>query len=280
VASYAQTVLADSPSLYVRFEETAGATCADSSTNAASGTAHGTFTRNVATGLAGLDIGISLGGAVTDYVSFPNSAAINNLFSVAFLTYEAWIKPTSLPTAGEIMAGGYVDNTHTGANMYVDNTGTVFMTDAFFGGVYAQSTAGAISANTLYQVVVAVQWNTAYTVYINGVSNNTGSPQARTPSPTGQQFCIGATNDNGTVHNAFPGLIDECSAYPALLSGSQVAAHYAARNTGSSSGGGTKSPPGQTVAVLAHERNSDRHQEDTHPQRHRISDYQRKKAHG
>ena len=66
-----------SPALYARFSETSGATCGDSSGNGLTGTADGTYTRNVAGGTSGDDDPAIHLGATGSYVTFGQPAAID-----------------------------------------------------------------------------------------------------------------------------------------------------------------------------------------------------------
>jgi hypothetical protein len=248
--SYQDTVLQDGPLLYVRFEETSGAACADSSGFGHNGTAAGTFTRNVATGVAGFDIGITLGGTVADFVSVPSSAALNITGDV---TFEAVIKPASLPGGGTIIDRGSNSPALFGYELLLVGS-TVRITDVEVGTNYAVTTNGSISAGTLYHVVLTCSPHAGpFTAYVNGALNNSGA----TPNtaPTGgvtEPLHIGVGDARGSLIQPFPGLLDEVAMYDKILSPARIAAHWAARNTAASSGGSTilKPPPPGLTGLL------------------------------
>jgi hypothetical protein len=248
--SYQATVLANGPLMYLRFEETSGAACVDSSGFGHNGTAAGTFTRNVATGLAGFDIGITFGGTTSDFVSVPSSSALNITGNV---TYEAVIKPASLPAAACIIDRGDDSGAAYGYSMVLKSTGQLVLTDSEFARTYASTTGGAISAGTLYHVVLtSTPGGGAYAAYINGVVNNTGVSAVALPGGVTSPLHIGIAVTRGTPVQPFPGLIDEVAIYNKILSASDVAAHWAARNTAASSGGSAilKPPPPGLVGKL------------------------------
>lgn len=236
-------MLALGPLMYLRFEEASGATCADSSGFGHTGTASGNFTRNVATGIAGFDIGITLGGTTSDFVSVPSAAALTVTGPV---TYMAVIKPASLPATGAIIDRGSDSSSAFGYAMDLRSTGQVQLTDVEFARIYSATVAGAISAGSLYLVVLTCIPNGgAYTAYVNGALNNTGT-SAGFPIPGGvtQPLHIGVSDARGTLVQPFPGLIDEAAIFDKVLSQSDVSALWAARNTAASSGGkGILKPP-------------------------------------
>jgi large repetitive protein len=256
--SYQAEVLADNPVLYLRYSETSGATCADTSASGFVGTARGTFTRNVATGQAGWGIGISLNGSAGSYVDVPDAPALDQIGAV---TYEFVIKPTSLPAAAEIMSKGYTGGGSTGYSVYLDNTGTIFLTNSFYGGVYGKSAAGAIVAGTEYYVAVTRNAAHVGVVYVNAVASAPVTLADQPFSASGQPLTIGSTSAAGSKTLPFPGLIDETAIYPTDLSQARISAHFAARDSGTDPGKSIKSPPGILIAALAHERNTQRREE-------------------
>jgi hypothetical protein len=229
----------------------------------------------VDTGQAGWGVGITLGGAATDYISVPDNAALDWHINQ---TFEAVIKPTSLATAGEIIGKGNTDATHTGYSFFANTDGSLVLTNSFWGGTYGTTGAGAIVANTEY-LVAFTRAGTVGTMYVNGAAvgaPTTFSAQAFTAS--GQPLTIGAQSANGVINLPFTGLVDEVAVYNTTLSAARLAAHYAARGTaGGGSGQPVKSPPGAFVAAIAHERNAER--KDSHAARRLRLDYLHKRGH-
>jgi hypothetical protein len=254
MATYAQTVLADNPVLYLRFSETSGAVCADSSTSGFTGTASGAFTRNVDTGVTGWGIGISLGGAGADHVTVPDNPALDILGAV---TFEAVIKPTSLPPFSVFMSKGAQGAALAGYSFQVSSAGTLKLQNAWSGVGCAFSAAGAVVAGTEYHVAATVDGSSNGIVYVNGVAGGT-TVVGLSNGASGQPFTVGATSTSGAFSGGFQGLIDEVAVYNGALSAARIAAHYAARNTASGGGGTAKSSPGAVVSALAQARNIER----------------------
>jgi Concanavalin A-like lectin/glucanases superfamily len=107
--SYKDTVLDSAPVSYWRLGEGAGTSAADSQ-----GSNTGTFTNSPALAQAGglaadTDTAVKF-DAVSDYVTVPNSAALNP----AQFTVEAWAKPVSVAGAYRAVAEGYDEAPSTG----------------------------------------------------------------------------------------------------------------------------------------------------------------------
>jgi hypothetical protein len=249
--TYQSEVLADNPLLYLRFSETAGASCADTSTSGFTGTAHGTFTRNVDTGLSGWGIGISLGGGATDYISVPDNPALDLGGS---MTYELVIKPTSFPApVSVLMTKGSDGAANGGYSLQLSSGGVPQLTNAFWGGVYASGSA--LTANTEYHIAVT-RAGDAGIVYTNAVAGATTHLSAQAFTASGQPFTIGQMSSGGSLLFPYPGLVDEVAVYGTTLSAARIEAHYAAR--GGVAGNPVKSPPGAFVAAIAQARNVER----------------------
>jgi len=277
MASYQQTVLADAPILYYRCEETSGATCNDASGNGHTGTCHTGFTRNVSMGPAGLDIGVTLDGTAGTNITTPNSAALNLIVPVS---YECWLKWTSA-TTGVIFSQGV--DTNGGYEWVLFSTGLMTIANAASGTHQFDQVGGALSTGTLYHLVWTFKTGPDLnTFYINGVSNNTNSTATVVSSTQStQSFGFGGQMNSGGVQFPLPATMDEMAIYNYALSSSQVAAHYAARNTATgSSPASNTAPPGQAIAALAHDRNLQRKEQEQPGRRLRISDYHKHRRHG
>jgi hypothetical protein len=277
--SYASEVLADSPILYLRFQEAAGATCADTSPSGFSGTAHGTFTRNTATGFTGTTPGITLGGAAnTDYISVPDAAALE---LTGQFCYEAWVNLASISAANVVMSKGYVAVNTGGAAMYIDSSGFIHVNNAYSGNTLAQQTTGtAVTTGAWFHVVGGRGAANQCDIFVNG-ARQLSATSATVLNTSAAPFVICGGSENGTITNPLNGAVDEVAVYTSLLSPARVAAHYAARNT-AGGGGAIKSPPGAVVSIMAHDRNAERKQqqgEQVPPSRHRARlDYRRKRG--
>lgn len=275
MASYQATVLSFSPYIYWRFSETSGASCADSSANGFTGTANGTFTRNVSTGHAGLGVGITLGGAATDYVAVNSAGALNNLGDV---TYMCWVNPTTLPARSVLVAKGNADAANGGYEMYLDAAGHVAIAICEIAQI-AIST-GTVGTGAWHHVAATrVLSSQAYAFYIDGVSAGSGVGTNNAPASTAKQFTAGVADTIASKVWPLNGSIDEVAAFGTALSSANIAAIYAARDV-ATDGTGKQSSPGQIMSAIVQARNEERKAargEPRFPSRH-PEGYQRRKG--
>lgn len=237
--SYSSEVLADSPLLYVRFEETAGATCANDGSLAGNATAAGTYTRNISTGMTGLSVGIDLDGT-SGVVTYPDTASLDITGDV---TYECWINADALQSTTLISKGGnastiggYELQSRGGGNFRVLRAGlTVLLTGA----------AGGYTAGSWVHVAFTRSGNN-YVLFVNGASQTTAT-SSQTIDATSESLAIGHQRFSGAASAWFNGKIDEVAVYSTALSSARIAAHYAARNTGGA-GAGAFTP---LIAIVA-----------------------------
>lgn len=235
--SYSSEVLADNPLLHLRFQETAGTTCANSGSLGGNATAAGTHTRNVSTGMAGLDIGIELDGT-SGKVTYPDTASLDITGDV---TYECWFYADSLQdrmlmTKGTTSSSaGYYMNVRAEGIIRVGKTGVIILDT---------STSGYAAGAWIHAAFTRSGNN--YTIYKNGSSFATGT-NSTTIAATSEVFGIGNFPIDGGAFTFFDGKIDEVAVYNTALSGARIAAHYAARND-SGAAGGTFVPQ---IAVMA-----------------------------
>jgi hypothetical protein len=220
-SGYAAAVLADAPTLYLRFEETSGATCADSSGNARTGTAAGAFTRNVAGATSGGGIAIGLAAAE---VTVPDVAALD---IVGDVTYEAWILLTSFTVFHTLISKGQQSAGVAGYQFRVDQTTRKLTVNKASTSGLLTST-GAVPADSAWHHVAFTRAGNVYTAYIDGASAGTATI-ATTIDATNQVLGIGASFVGAVAQERLTGTIDEVAVYPSALSGARIAAHFAAR---------------------------------------------------
>jgi len=140
-------------------------------------------------------------------VAVPSAAALNISGPV---TYTAVIKPASLPAVGAIIDRGDDSAAAYGYVMVLLSTGQVRLTDSEFARTYASTTVGAVSAGTLYHIVLtSIPSGGAYVAYVNGAQNNTGVSSGAVPGGVASPLHIGVAVTRGTFVQPFPGLIDE-----------------------------------------------------------------------
>lgn len=269
MASYTQTVLSDSPNACWPLSETSG-TFGDITGNGVVMTAHGSITRSVSTGFAGVGNGVSFGGTASDFIDTPANPLTR---PTTALTYECWFKAASYGTNQCMMGLTAVGGTD-GIGFGVVTAGQTlfgFLTNA---GTTAVSATTALGTATWHHCVLAGAGTAGspWKVYLDGSEVTSGPNTTGISGPAGT-FNLGI--DNGSLLPIRAGgALAFCAIYPTALSAARVSAHYAARN--SAGGGGstqTTVPPGQLVSALAHERNAARKQDQTPGKPERISDY-------
>jgi hypothetical protein len=215
-ASYAANVIADRPVSYWRLGETSG-TIAGDATVANPGTYTGTPTLG-APSLVGsdqTDTAVGFGGASDVRVGQAGSLDLTTA-----ITLEAFIKPTSLPTAGT----SRVIVAKTGSYSLELNGPTLELSIMQLGvGRRLEAPAGTLVAGRAYHVVGTYDGATQR-LYVNGV-------QVASVALTGSAdltingLRIGSWD--GT-QQFFTGTLDEVAVYARALSAAQVAAHFAA----------------------------------------------------
>lgn len=211
--TYSAEVMADSPAAYYRLGESSGTTLVDSSGNGRNGTFTG-VTLGAAGAISGdSDTAWSLAGAGHGDVA---DAAWQR---PASLTLEAWVKTTD-----------------TGLRSILDkdaNSSRAWQFRMNGGKLEFIKIAGGIQALTSVTSINTGAWrHVAYTndgttgrLYIDGnldVSVGMGTASAGT-----DPFTIGANRSAG-YNSMWVGQMDEVAVYGAALSGTRIAAHYAA----------------------------------------------------
>jgi hypothetical protein len=212
--TYAGTVLADHPTSYWRLDETGGTIAGDETV-----ANPGTFVGGVTLGVPGLlanDPGTAVGfdGATGD-VRVGQSGSLD--FSSA-LTIEAWIKPSSLPSAGSLRSivakpGSY------GLQLNGPLLELVVVELGFSQRLSAP--AGTIVAGDRYHVVGTFD-GVNQRLYVNGALVASAALGGSADATIGG-IHIGSWNGR---QEFFAGTIDEAAVYNASLSAAQVAAHY------------------------------------------------------
>ena len=182
--AYGTAVCADSPTQYLRLNESSGTTATDSSGNSHNGAYTSSNVSYSVTGPTQVgEDGITLasGGYITAFSSYSTLGSADNL------TWEIWFKTTA--TALSQIAGfSNGTNGYGGAYIGYPTAGQVEC-DYYALGDYA-TTASATTYNDgawhlLDCTLVATGGSTALTAYVDGVAS--GSPQALQTLPMGLQ---------------------------------------------------------------------------------------------
>jgi Concanavalin A-like lectin/glucanases superfamily len=240
-ATYPQTILADNPVAYYRFEETSGATAVDSSTNANNGFInYVTQTDGITTfpqlGEPGLDTNSFLFGTsdtgIQSDVDIPYIPAVNPTLSDgtngAPFTAELWVEATTDAGTYEVplaSSDGYFGATPNSA-------GWNFYQTAGPGSTWSYSirpNPGFVGSGPAVQVlqwahlVLAYDGTNTY-FYVNGtLARSDAVPQYLANNGSADMF-VGYGPETGW--GAFDGYIDEVAVYSYPLSAVQVLNHY------------------------------------------------------
>ena len=238
-SSYGQAVEDDGPVSWWRLGEGSGSTAADQE-----GVNPGGYGGSVTLGSSSLlatDAGDGAAGFDGGYVAVPDSASLR---LSSQLTLEAWIKPSSLPAAGQFAS------ILTKAESYsLQLNGPQLELTIVQGGVRhrVQAPAGTIVAGGVYHVVGTYD-GAAQRLYVNGQQV---ASQALTGAAgaTANPLYVGAWNA-GQEH--FHGTIDEPAVYAKALGATRVAAHHGAGVARLSAPAGVSATPLSTSEVDLH----------------------------
>lgn len=215
-ASYSAAVLADSPVSYWRLGD-AGTTAAD-----AGGANNGSYFNGAVTGspsLLGADAANAAVGldGVNDHVRIANSAS---LALSSQLSIEAWIKPSSIPAAGQFRS---VVTKPESYSLQFNGPRLEFTIMQFGVRQRLQAPLGAIQAGSTYHVVGTFDGATRR-LYVNGVQVASAALTGGATSNS-QGLFIGSWSGSNEF---FAGSVDEVAVYNSALSASRVAAHRTA----------------------------------------------------
>ena len=222
-ATYASTVMADSPAAYWRLGEASGSSAADSSGNGNGGSYAGGVTLGAPALINDPNTAASFDGN-DDRMYFSDSASLS---PTAAISLEAWVRPNAVPTAAG--SGWHLISKWNTALLYIQggvnpkfvftlyNSGT-----SSYGPNLASTTT--VAAATTYHVVGTYD-GTTMRIYVNGVLEGTA---ARSGAVNDSSFGgVLAGGGWGTLPSpAFQGRLDEIAIYGTALSTARVQAHY------------------------------------------------------
>jgi hypothetical protein len=213
-SSYSSTVLADSPALYWRLGESAGATAADASGNGRTGAYGSGVTKGTAGALSGdADTAVTLDDTVNGKVTSTYSPFTGNF------TIEGWAKRTDTLTEDVLFASSavnYVSLTLTAASNDV-----VFDPNSSGGGVDTWAGAWPGTGTWVHWALTYTAAGTVAELFINGVSQGTRNTDVG--AMTNTAFVVGWHPGDGA---GFKGSVDEVAVYSSVLSSARILAHY------------------------------------------------------
>ena len=214
-SAYSDTILADSPVRYYRFNETSGTTAEDFSGNSADGTYEGGVTLGYAGAIPGdIDSAVSLDGT-SGNVSIPTTA----IFTSHNFSIEAWIHPVAREN-NEMIIDAYSS----------DGGGKELLLSVYPGGFPLFSIQGVMLAS---EGLHYDEWNYVVISYDAAAQlaylfiNGRFRVYTTVPLYTGTNPSVDIGSTLG-AWNLYEGGIDELALYDYALSTAQVAAHYEA----------------------------------------------------
>lgn len=228
--AYRAAVLADSPYLYWRLNETSGTAAADSSTNGTRvGTYAGTYTRNQTSPITGEADNRAV-SFTAGYVSQNATVTSPSTFSI-----EAWIKSSS--TAGGRILGfgngtGGAQSTTEDRQLYLSTAGKVVFGMGTTTKTYVTSPA-SYNNNAWHHVVATYTSGGLMRLYVDGAQVAVSSANVAAPTAYTGIWRAAAENisewTNGGTSNTLNAQLDELAVYTTALSAARVTAHYNAR---------------------------------------------------
>ena len=228
IQAYSAAVLADSPIVYYRMNETSGTTAADSSGHGY----NGTYGTSVVLGNASVvtgDVAPTFPGGTQTAAKVLRSSTNAALAPTGAMSVEFWVNvPSSVTTNSQILwsqpfANG---NSYQPGYISLENGSPPFFTIQIntTSGVLATYPAAVLGAKNH---VVLTWTGTTLTAYVNGVASNggTGSGSLTNYASPYSGFTLGGPSD---AHTGFAGAVGEFALYGTALSAARVQAHYSA----------------------------------------------------
>lgn len=224
--SYSSTVLADTPTSYLKFDDPAISPLVwtDSTSNSRQLTAtNGLPASNapVSTVMGGNSS--LLGGIAYAYHANPTWAT-----SLNSLTIEAWVKTSNAGSNGYVIS---LDD----ANLPTSNSGRVF-TFSLSGGVvaielftnvgYIPLQGGPNVADGLWHHVAAAWDGAVVKIYVDGVQTASTGATGTLHAGVGNNLLMGATYVAGAPSRKYSGFLDELAIYNTALSAARINTHY------------------------------------------------------
>ena len=226
--TYSQVVLADNPIGFWLLNETTGSTGDDLTANNNDLTFVNSPTLGVATGLAGIPLGITFDG--TNDVLKTSVVSTFNIAASGTWSIEFWLKFNSTTFAAPF---GWRDS--SGGNDKVNalvtvNNGTTGMIQVLSSdtasGFVILSHGTTYNDNLFHHVVVTATNGSALRLYIDGV-DRANSTAGRGTATSNRAISVGANDTIGGVYSQFfTGTETACSVYNTALTAGQVLSHY------------------------------------------------------
>lgn len=241
--SYSSEVLADSPKVYYKLDDSSGTTAVDAV--AANNATYRNSPTLAQSPLITVGTAILLAAASSQDVAMPSSGTVG-FGGGGGLSVEAWIKTSQSGTGNpQIVCADVGSGTSRVFQLRLSTTGKlewiVFKTTTTTGDLIGGTT---INDGAVHHVVGTWDQTTAK-VYVDGVSDATGLSASGTVQAGTGAKSIGSREHGGPLvtDSFFDGIIDEVAIYRTALSAARVLAHY---NAGLAAASGIKTIMGVT----------------------------------
>ena len=226
---YRQAVLADHPTLYWRFDETAGNFAADQSGNGNNGFHRGGPQRGVSPAAVPGPQAASVGYDGEDSFTYSD----RRFSGQRRFTLETWFRTTTdrggkLLGLGNRTIGG--PSTSQDDVLYMLNDGRLRFGCVISGGARVLTTADSYNDGRWHQVAASIGAR-GMELYVDGERTNLNAVFTSARDTSGYWHAGGDSLANWADRPAsdyFAGQLDETAIYPAQLSADRIAAHYAA----------------------------------------------------
>jgi hypothetical protein len=209
-----------SPTLQWTMDQAVWNGTADEVVDASGNGLHGTSFNGAVT--AGITPAIAGNPGTCRYGSFDGvddyaQTADNALLDITDeLTVMAWIRPTALPTGGNLKTIVSKDDNY---EFHLDSAGRIYWW--WGGGALELRSTGTVPLNAWTHVAIVYSRAGAFQrVYFNGVQDPATNNQSAALPTNNMPFQVGA--DQGSAGRQFPGLIDEVNVYRAALTAAGI----------------------------------------------------------
>lgn len=225
--AYSDEVLADSPLIYLKLQETSGTTATDDSGNSHAGTYAGTPALNQTTVMPSGTGSVQL-NSTAKRVAVANGSWMNT----SAFTAEAWIRLTTAGTSYQNIMNRDFTSANRGWNLYYTN-GKLNAFVSASGNPSDHFGSTVLTAGNDYHCAMTSD-GTTVRLYLNGVLDKTFTVGAGAVSTNDLMIgaSIAGSFGGGTFNFSLNGNVDHAAYYGTALSATRIAAHYAAASVG------------------------------------------------
>lgn len=222
--TYYQEVLADSPEVYWRMNESSGTNANDSTPNNSDATYVNSPTLGVTGPYAGTT-GMTSAFTGTKYLSYtPGATFFTNLdpFTIEIWAMSSLAANLTLFTARSTAAGlpGYM--------LRINATGAVDWVGFGAGATSISTSTGEVSANVWTHIALTRDGSNNAIFYVDGVSVSTGTISTINSPGNALRLSGAVTTAAGPTIVGSDGTMSDLAIWDSAISGARIAAHYAA----------------------------------------------------